>query len=77
MEPEHIDFARRLHQLRMEKCWTMRELAIVAGLSRDDIRDYALGRSLPTLDNLGKLAAAFDVAVDELEPKEQRNARSN
>ena len=62
------EFGRRLYGLMMEKPWTQSDLARAAGLGRDSISQYVRGKSVPTPQNLQKLAKALDIDPDVLFP---------
>ncbi len=62
------EFGRRVYGLMMDKPWTQSELARASGLGRDSISQYVRGKSVPTPQNLQKLAKAFDVDPDVLFP---------
>lgn len=78
--PEHLtnqEFARRVYRLMIERGWRQSELARQAGLSRDCVSTYTRGKSLPTSQNLEKLAAALGVNAEDLLPNYRKRALDN
>lgn len=75
--PKHLtkqEFGRRLYTLMNAKGWHQSELARRANLNRDAISTYVRGKTLPTPANLNALAAAFDIAPEELLPNHVESA---
>lgn len=71
LAPKHLtkeEFARRLYNQMLSKGWSQSEFARRADLPRDSISNYMRGQSLPTPQNLKKLAVALDVDSDALLP---------
>lgn len=62
------EFAKRLYQAMLNKGWTQSQVARYAGLNRDAISTYVRAKSLPSPDNLLKLATTLDVKPEELFP---------
>lgn len=62
------EFARRLYQAMLEKGWRQADLARAAGLQRNAVSVYLRGASLPSPENLEKLAKALGKRADELLP---------
>jgi transcriptional regulator with XRE-family HTH domain len=74
------NFARRLHELRVQKGMTQSDLAReiwgettdvrgnVVARNRDRISQYEKGQSFPDPHNLEKLAKALGITADELAP---------
>jgi transcriptional regulator with XRE-family HTH domain len=60
--------ARNIYGGIVDKGWTPAELARQSGLSRNEILSYMRGLSLPTSENLAKLAKALDLTPAELLP---------
>jgi transcriptional regulator with XRE-family HTH domain len=58
--------ANRIKELRSRKGWSQEELAERSGLSLRTIQRIENGETEPRGDSLTRLAAAFDVTVDEL-----------
>ena len=58
--------AKNIYGGIVDKGWTPAELARQSGLSRNEILSYMRGLSLPTSENLAKIAKALDVTPDEL-----------
>ena len=59
-------FQVRLRDLCTENNTTQKELAIVLGVSRPTIAGWLLGKNLPDIDALAKLAQYFSVSADYL-----------
>src|SRR2546421_644291 len=75
--PKHLakeEFARRLYKLMIERGWRQADLARHAGLPRNAISIYMRGVSLPTPENLKKLASAFDMKPEVLLPNYTESA---
>jgi transcriptional regulator with XRE-family HTH domain len=68
------EFGKRLYALMLEKGWTQSDLSRQAKLGRDSISTYVRGRSVPTPQNLEKLAKALSVTPEELYPNYSANA---
>ena len=62
------EFGRRLYGLILEKDMNQADLARLSGLGRDSISTYVRGRSVPSPQNLQKIAKALDVDKDKLYP---------
>jgi transcriptional regulator with XRE-family HTH domain len=60
--------ARNIYGGIVDKGWTPAELACESGLSRNEILSYMRGLSLPTGENLAKLAKALDTTPEKLLP---------
>ena len=60
--------ARNIYGAIVDKGWTPAELARLSGLSRNEILSYMRELSLPTSEDLAKLAKALDMTPDELLP---------
>jgi transcriptional regulator with XRE-family HTH domain len=58
--------ARNIYGGIVDKGWTPAELARQSGVSRNEILSYMRGLSLPTTENLAKLAKALDMTPAEL-----------
>lgn len=75
--PKHLtkqEFGRRVYQHMLGKGWTQSELSRKADIPRDSISVYVRGRSMPTPQNLEKLAKAFGVTADDLLPNHTETA---
>lgn len=75
--PKHLakeEFARRLYQLMIGQNWRQSDLARQSDLPRNAISIYIRGVSLPTPENLKKLAAAFRMKAEELLPNYAESA---
>jgi len=71
LAPKHLvkqEFGRRLYSLMLDKGWTQSEMARRADLPRDAVSTYVRGKSLPTPQNLKKLAETLGVEQDDLLP---------
>ena len=62
------EFGRRLYNLMIEKKLNQSGLARLADLGRDSISQYVRGRSVPTPQNLQKLAKALGLEPEILFP---------
>ena len=65
----------RLRLLRAEQGWTQEDLATAIGVSRQAINALETERHDPSLDLAYKIAAAFDLPVEQVfpNPHNQRN----
>jgi transcriptional regulator with XRE-family HTH domain len=75
--PKHLakeEFARRLYKLMLDRGWRQADLARQADLPRNAISVYMRGASLPTPNNLEKLAQAFDMKPETLLPNYTESA---
>ena len=63
------EFAKRVYAAMEAKGWNQSQLARYAGLNRDAISTYIRARSLPSPENLAKLAAVLDKRPEDLLPK--------
>lgn len=68
------EFGKRLFALMLEKGMNQSDLARAGGLGRDSISTYIRGRSVPTPQNLERLAAAVGVSSADLYPNYDANA---
>ena len=59
-------FAERLKYFRNEKGLTQKQLATNLNLPRQNIRDWEIGKSETSFENLIILARYFDITVDQL-----------
>lgn len=69
--PRHLskdEFGRRLYQLLINKGWRQSDLARASGVLRDSVSSYVRGRSLPSPQNLHKIAEALGVKPEDLLP---------
>lgn len=69
------EFGKRLYHYMLGKRMNQSDLARAAGLGRDSISQYIRGRSVPTPQNLAKLADALGIEPDVLFPN--YDAQSN
>jgi transcriptional regulator with XRE-family HTH domain len=70
----HGSLALKLRVLRAEKALTIEQAAARAGVTPETISDAERGRRHPYLPTLRKLAAAYDVPVEELLAEEEPEA---
>ena len=56
----------RLHDLRHERSWTQADLARHVGVSRQTVNSIETGRFEPSLSLALKLAALFEVRVEDI-----------
>ena len=66
MEDVAANLARNLVQLREVRGWTQNKLAQLAGVPRPTVGNVESGSANPTLQVLTRIAAAFQVSLDEL-----------
>jgi transcriptional regulator with XRE-family HTH domain len=67
-------FAKRVRELADDRGWSINHLADFAGLGRGFVSELLRGKKSPTLDTVGKLAAAFEVeAWTLLKPGDARS----
>lgn len=57
---------KKLKQLRVKAGYTQSRLGMMVGVSRLTIARYESGMRKPSVSMLKKLAAVFDVSLDEL-----------
>lgn len=62
------DFGRRLHKAMIKKGWRQSDLARHSALGKDSISNYVNGRTVPTQQNIEKLAQVLGVAPNDLWP---------
>ncbi len=60
------EFGRRLRKTRIDRGFSMKQLAGRVGISLSALGRYELGRRFPGLDSAVSLAEALDVPVDYL-----------
>lgn len=75
--PKHLtkqEFGKRIYRLMLAKGWNQSELGRQTGLPRDSISVYVRGQSLPTPQNLQKLAEVFGISPEELLPNHAESA---
>jgi transcriptional regulator with XRE-family HTH domain len=58
--------AHRLHQLRLERSWSLEELATKSGVSRATLSRIENNEVSPTAAVLGRLCAAFELTLSRL-----------
>ena len=56
----------RIRKLRRERDWTQRDLAEKVGVDYKNVSNYEVGRLVPSLKTLQRLADAFGVSIEEL-----------
>lgn len=59
-------FPKRLHQAREAKGLTKTALGQLAGVTNVSIREFEIGRKVPTVDTLVALVEVLDVSADYL-----------
>lgn len=77
LAPKHLtkqEFAKRIYAMMIERGWNQSELARTAALPRDAVSVYMRGKSLPTPQNLQKLAKAFGVRPEDILPNHIESA---
>ena len=62
------EFASRLYNAIISKGWTQSEFARHAGLNRDAISTYCNRKSIPSPQNLEKMAEVLNMRPEELMP---------
>src|SRR5215211_4626184 len=70
----HGSLALRLRVLRAERALTIEQAAARAGVTPETISDAERGRRRPYLPTLRKLAAAYEVPIEELLAAEEEPA---
>jgi len=67
----------RLKVLRAERDWTQQQLSAAIGVSRQAINALETERHDPSLDLAFRIAAAFEVPVEQIfaNPHDRRNSR--
>jgi len=58
--------AKKLRELRAERDWSQEDLAAASGLHRTYIGTIERSEQSITIDNIQKLADAFEVTISEL-----------
>ena len=61
-----MDFGEKLREVRRNMKWTQKNLAEQMGKSPATICDWEKGKARPTIDELARLAAIFNVTTDYL-----------
>ena len=54
----------KLQSLRNARCFSQQYVADVLGLKRSTLSNYEIGRRLPSLTDLGRLAEFYGVSLD-------------
>ena len=54
----------KLQSLRKARCFSQQYVADVLGLKRSTLSNYEIGRRLPSLTDLGRLAEFYGVGLD-------------
>lgn len=62
------DFGRRLHKAMIKKGWRQSDLARHSGIGKDSVSNYVNGRTVPTQQNIEKLAQVVGVSPNDLWP---------
>ncbi len=68
------EFGQRLFNLMHKKGWNQSKLAKEAEMGRDSISTYIRGKSVPSPQNLEKLAKVLGVKPEELYPNYEANS---
>lgn len=63
-----VDFGRRLHKAMIKKGWRQSDLARHSQIGKDSISNYVNGRTVPTQQNIEKLAQVVSVSPNDLWP---------
>ncbi len=75
-EPEGIDVARAVREVRHDRCLSQRQLAGRMQVPRTYISKIENGKAVPTLSSLQRLATALEVGIcDLLHDGQSRRAR--
>lgn len=77
LRPKHLakaDFGRRLYSAMIKKGWQQSDLANASGMQRANVSNYVRGQSMPTPQNLKKLADALGIDPDLLLPNMAESA---
>lgn len=56
----------RVHELRIQKGWSLQQLSIKSGIGKSTINNFENGKTDPSAKTAISLAKAFNVNVDEL-----------
>ncbi len=62
------EFGHRLDEMLLDRGWSQADLHRKAGLSKDTISKWVAGKVDPSPRNLGVVAKAFGMSIDELYP---------
>ncbi|RWA81458.1 MULTISPECIES: helix-turn-helix transcriptional regulator [unclassified Mesorhizobium] len=62
------DFGRRLHKSMIKKGWRQSDLARHSEIGKDSISNYVNGRTVPTRQNIERLAQVLALAPNDLWP---------
>lgn len=62
------DFGRRLHKAMIKKGWRQSDLARHSEIGKDSISNYVNGRTIPTRQNIERLAQVLALAPNDLWP---------
>ena len=60
------NFGEKLKDLRKERGWTQKKLAVLLGQAQSTIFYWEQNRQEPTISSLKKLCEVFDVSADYL-----------
>jgi transcriptional regulator with XRE-family HTH domain len=72
--PTDTRLARRLHELRAERQWSLEELAATSGVSRATLSRVENHEVSPTAAVLGRLCAAFELTMSRLLAQVEANS---
>ena len=62
------EFGKRLYKALLDKGWNQSDLARAAGVGRDSISQYVRGKTVPTPQNLKKIAQSVGLNEADLYP---------
>ncbi|MDQ2065425.1 XRE family transcriptional regulator [Xinfangfangia sp. CPCC 101601] len=65
-QPEQLDLAARVRELRKSRGWTLEQAAAQAGLARSTLSKIENGQMSPTYEALKKLAQGLAISVPQL-----------
>lgn len=57
--------AHRLHWLRLQRGWTLAQVAQSSGFTMSFLSDMGRGRTLPSLPTLERIAAVYGLSLGE------------
>lgn len=60
------NFGMRVKEIRKQKKWTQKELAVKIDISFSQLNKYESGLSIPPIEKLIQLAEIFDTTIDYL-----------
>ena len=66
MNSTKVLLGRKIKQLRKEKGWTQDYLSELLGINTKSVLRIENGKTFPTIENLEKIASAFDLEIYDL-----------